>query len=417
MAKKKKKKPKMAIPEQEPYNRELLDGVINENSYKFVHQVNVNTQNGLYEQWADNTEKNIQNKMWSKQGPLMRDCVGIAKNKAVIGIGSGQSFNKNKDILHWLVNRDGVKDWPDRDFVTIAANHQYKPLLEMGIIPDFVVLVDGSDVVYDQLCKDIPNRGQHTVLLTGLHCHPKVLSEWVKQGRSIRFWLNGSQELADLFKKLVNKNPRRHMLIGGGNVLNSAFMIAMTRFASTVFMAVGNDLSFELCEDMEERQQKYYADGDYSTNAPGTGTGRNEAATWKKWAGFTLEKAKILNPNDPSGVGRYNIQLDVVGTSHTLWVYKTWLEHALMQQLDKPTTFHYFNCSEGGILGVMAKDDSDEALQKQDNWFMLDKVCRFYHTAMLEDAATHFLIAKEAMKCPDPMTAVVQSAIGGAALH
>jgi hypothetical protein len=46
---------------------------------------------------------------------------------------------------------DGVKSWFDRNFIILASNHQLKPLLNMGIIPDFVMVADASDVVMDQL--------------------------------------------------------------------------------------------------------------------------------------------------------------------------------------------------------------------------------------------------------------------------
>ena len=71
-------------------------------------------------------------------------------NKALIGVGAGQSFNKNKDILKKLTDWDGIKSWQDRNFVIMAANHQFKPLLKMGIIPVFVVVADASDVVMEQ---------------------------------------------------------------------------------------------------------------------------------------------------------------------------------------------------------------------------------------------------------------------------
>ena len=137
--------------------------------------VSKNTKTHLVETWLTNLKKNVDNGLWQIHKPLNYDCIGIGKNKCTIGIGAGPSFNKNKEILMRNLNRDGVRNWNDRAFITICANHQYKPLLKMGIIPDFVMLVDGSDVVYDQLCKDIPVSGQNTVLVTGLHCSAKDL--------------------------------------------------------------------------------------------------------------------------------------------------------------------------------------------------------------------------------------------------
>jgi len=187
--------------------------------------------------------------------------------------------------------------------------------------------------------------------------------------------------------------------------MNGAWMIGTAVFQSTVFMGIGNDLSFPIADTIDGQRKSYYADGDYSKNAKGTGTGRDEAATHRRWAGFKLERRKILTPDESlKGTDRYNIELDIVGTSKTLWVYKTWLESTIMGQTKAPARLHYFNCTEGGILGVMAKDDSDAALKDPKNWFMLDEVCinkhtgaSMYHTAMLKDAIEHFLTAKGAM--------------------
>jgi len=176
----------------------------------------------------------------------------------------------------------------------------------------------------------------------------------------------------------------------GGIVMNACFMLGLTVFGSSVFITVGNDLSFEMSDHKKVRKASYYADGDYSSNI---GTGRDEAKSEKKWAGFTLTDRQIWTENKD----RYDVKLDIVGTTHTLWVYKIWLESMLVRQTQG--SFHYFNCSEGGILGVMAKSDADEDLGKQDNWFLLDEVCKYYHTAKLEDALVHYLKCKEIFEC------------------
>uniref|UniRef100_A0A6M3XQD6 6-hydroxymethylpterin diphosphokinase MptE-like domain-containing protein n=1 Tax=viral metagenome TaxID=1070528 RepID=A0A6M3XQD6_9ZZZZ len=383
--------------------RTELHGIVNRSSFDFISAVNKVTQRILAEEWVANIKAN--KRFWRKHQPL-RSAVGLGINKAVIGIGASPSFNKNKNIMASYVLPDGLRDWPDRDFITMVANHQFKPLLEMGVIPDFVILVDGSDVVYDQLCKDIPSIGRHTILITGVHASPKVIREWTKQGRHILFYLTCEPNCQEAFRKHMKRNPDNHKIELGGNVMNGAWMIGAAVFKSTVFMGIGNDLSFPIADTIEEQRENYYADGDYSTNAKDTGTGRDEAATHRRWAGFTLTKRNVLSPKEAlKGTDRYNIELDIVGTSKTLWVYKTWLESTIMGQTNAPARLHYFNCTEGGILGVMAKDDSDKALKDPKNWYMLDQVCKnkhtgagMYHTAMLQDTIEHFLTAKETMR-------------------
>lgn len=358
---------------------------------QLLNVVSKNTKSHLTDLWLKNLKENYDNGLWKAHKPLIYDCLGIGRNKCVVGIGAGQSFNKNKDVLRDHLNRDGIKNWEERAYITICANHQYKPLLKMGIIPDFVMLVDASDVVYDQLCKDIPLMGQSTVLITGMHCSPKVLKEWTNQGRSIRFFLNAQETIREEFRVLTGEDDSRHFLELGGNVINGAWIVGIMKFGSTVFMCVGNDLAYNDCPDVEQRKKEYYADGDYSTNDKATGTGRDEASKMKKWAGFRLEKRRIVVADDKDPLRRYNIELDMMGTTHTLWVYKVWLEGTLMQQAaHNHNSFHYFNCTEGGILGVLARSKKSEDMSKPTNWYMLDEVCRFYHTAMLSDAMQYF---------------------------
>jgi len=387
---KKKKQEKLWLPPV-PYDKvPSLKGIISKNNWDFLATVNHVTLGALFKEWKKHQAENIKNGMWTKHKAIVDDCKCLCQNKAVIGIGAGKSFNLNKDVLKRYVNHDGLNSWEDRNFITIASNHQFKPLLKMGIIPDFVILIDGSDVVYDQLIEDIPKIGHHTVLLAGLHCSPKTLSAWTKAGRAIRFYLNPSLPCRSQFKKLTNIDPMPYVKEMGGNVMNACFMLGLTVFGSSVFISVGNDLSFEMSDIKKVRQDNYYADGDYSSNI---GTGRDEAKSEKKWAGFTLTDRQIWTENKD----RYDVKLDVVGTTHTLWVYKIWLESMLVRQTQG--SFHYYNCSEGGIMGIMAKSDKDEDLGDKNNWFLLDDVCKFYHTAKLKDVLIHFLKAKEVLKC------------------
>jgi hypothetical protein len=176
---------------------------------------------------------------------------------------------------------------------------------------------------------------------------------------------------------------------------------------STVFMALGNDLSFPVDPDPEVRRNNYYVDKDYSANLANK---RDEAKSTKMWMGFELERQRLITSDVNK---KYHITLNKVGTTSSLWVYKIWLEANALGSAFKNIPYHYYNCTEGGIAGVMCKDDSDEGLPNQDNWFMLDDVCPRYHTRMFEDAIVEFKRAKEAMKWG--IHAVAPSAIISAA--
>ena len=372
-----------------------FDGVISRKSWEFIGHSDKRTVSGLQKIWTANIEANVKNGLWDKHGPAKKDCFGLGKNKAVIGVGAGPSLKKNINVLKRVADIDGTKDFRERDFIIMASNHMFKPLLNMGIIPDFVVLADASDVVMSQLCKDVPDSGRNCILLATPQASPRVLKRWHKQGRTIRFYLTQSEGLPEAFYKATKEDASKYVILQGGNVINSAWSLGMMVFRSSVFMALGNDLSYPIIEDLEEKRKNYYADGDYSTNAPVTGTGRDEANSKKKWMGFSLRRQVLWTPGQKN---RYHIEIEPVQTTHTLWVYKTWLEANAHAGVSGKYPYHYFNCTEGGIAGVMCKDDSDEGIDNPDNWFMLDDVCPRYHTRMFIDAVEEFLAAKESMR-------------------
>lgn len=373
-----------------------FEHVISKKNWDFIGHSDKGTVGYLWELWAKNIRKNISNKLWKRHGALAHDCIELGMNKAVIGVGAGSSFNKNKDVLRRLVQWDGVKSWNDRNFIIVASNHQFKPMLDLDIIPDFVVVADGSDVVMEQLTKDIPGKARNVTLLASLSCSPRVLKKWAKQGRDIRFYLPHTKGLDKVFEEETNLKADPYVILQGGNVINTAWSIGLRYLRSSVFFAVGNDLSFPLKDTIKEQRDSYYADGDYSTNAKGTGTGRDEAKSEKMWMGFKLGK-RLIYTNDLKT--QYDVGIDPVGTTQTLWVYKTWLEaNVIGMQSKSDIAYHYYNCTEGGIVGVMCKDDSNEGLPKEENWFMMDEVCKRWHTRTLDDAIGEFLKAKDMMK-------------------
>jgi len=367
-------------------------GVITPDSWNYIDASNKNTNKGLADLWRVNTRRNIENNLWRKHGSLKRDCLNLGKNKSVIGVGAGPSFKKNQHVLERIAATDGRKSWEDRDFMIIASNHQFKPLLKMGILPDFVMLADASEDVLPQLTEDIPREGRNVTLISTLAASPRVLKRWSRQGREIRFYIPGSESSVDEFRKVAKQDPEPHTMLVGGNVLNCMFLLGLAVFGSSSFMALGNDLSYLLDRDVEKRRETYYADGDYQTTQ--MQDGRDEAKNAYKWMGFKLSRPLIY-----TGKGSYNVELSLVGTTHNLWVYKTWIEAWAMANMNRTDLrWHYYNCSEGGMLGVMSRAKVHKS--KNEDWYMLDEVCPRWHTMMFEDAVRQFQLAKEVMRWP-----------------
>lgn len=361
-----------------------LHGVVDEKIHNFVTGSNEETVKALMPLWIDNLKKNCK-KSWTKNDTIKsKQTWGVGINKAVVGIGSGPSLKKNIEVLK-RVYADDIKR-KDRDFIFCAPNHQFKPLLKIGIVPDFVFLVDGAHTLFHQLCEDVPETGKSSILIAPPNISHKITKAWKEQGRQTRYYMLNSYRFIEAFRKLTKIKPESISMEGCGNVFNAIWSISMKVFGSNFFIATGNDLSFPASGDKDKQRGGFYADGDYSSNAPKTGSGRDEGSSDQRWMSF-----KIVTGHD----GKLRTESGgVVGTSPSLFKYKSWIEETfLIVTKDLPQYgLQYFNCTEGGILGVMAKDLNN--MSSLDNWYMLDAVCPRWHTTTLESAANFFVRSK-----------------------
>ena len=357
-----------------------IGSVVDADTYEFLGNSTSKTKDALLDLWKGHFKKNL--KLLDKHGLINDGLAGFGRNKATIAIGAGPSLARHtqrlKDLCYWNAQFE-TKDQP---FIFICSNHQFKPYLEEGIIPHAVILVDASesDAVYNQLCKNIPKRGHNTILFCSLYANPKITHEWDKRGGHIQFYAPMDEWIAEKLPDIKDKQ-----VMQGGNVMNSAWAIGYGVLGSRIFMAVGNDLSYPMSKDVEERRRTYYADGDYSTNLASQ---RDEAARQFKWMGFSMR-------NDPF-TGKPRIDFKPRSTVQSLYGYKNWLEVNIGIQESYGKSFHYYNCSEEGILGVVAKDKAKKKLKDKDNWILLDEVFpKHYHTTTLEDATSHFITMRE----------------------
>jgi hypothetical protein len=371
-----------------------FEGVLSKKDWDFLALNNDKTLQYFVKIWKEHLKRNVKRGMLRKHKMLADDCVGLGKNKAVIAIGAGPSLKRNEKVLRQIYDADSTKPWDERDFIFIACNHMFKPLLNEGFIPDFVTLVDAGDIAMEQLTDNIPASGQNVTLLAGLQCSPKILKRWSNQGRSIRFYITSSDGQPETYLEETGDDPNRVQAVQGGNVLNMVWSLSLKFFRSSVYMVVGNDLSYPLHEDLEERRKHYYADKDYTSNIKNRRDEANNVyeGNLQGWRGIKLSRASIISPDASK---RYNIELERVLTTGTLWVYKTWIESVVLANT-KVLKFHYYNCSEGGISGVMHRDGT--SYDDADSWFLLDDATKRWKTRLLEDAADEFIKAKRAMK-------------------
>jgi hypothetical protein len=367
----------------------LMKTVMPESVLKGIVNADAKTHEMLEKQWKSNIKYNLENYL-PKHGWLNDGYSGIGRQKAIIAIGSGPSLKKNEDYLKMISLVDGTKEFPEQDFILISSNHQVRPCIEKGIIPHFVALVDASENLTSQM--KVGKRGKYTTLIAALTAHPKVIEKWPGP---VKFVCQKNELVAGYAEEILGeKIDRNRCVTEGGNILNFSFVVGVGLFNASVWMCVGNDLSFPIADDKDERRQNFYADGNYETNIKSQ---RDEATNEFMWAGFKIAKSTIWTPRTCT-----NIELERVFTAPQLFIYKIWLEANSLTMWDLGAQFHIYNCTEGGIVGTVLKEEAnvpekyDEKFDA-DNWRMMDEVAPNgrWRTRTLHDACEEFHEAKE----------------------
>jgi hypothetical protein len=366
-----------------------LKAVLPECVLKHMKDTDKKTRKHLSKLWGDNIKQNVKHH-FPKYGLLNDGFADIGRRKAVIAIGAGSSLKKNVNLLKMVSLADGIRPVEEQDFILMASNHQIKPCIEKGIIPHFAMVADGSPNLKPQM--DVGGDGKHTILIASITTHPDVIDAWPGP---VKFIIQKNEQVRTAFNKEYGKeiDPNK-CITEGGNILNLSFLLSVALFRSSVWMCVGNDLSFPYIEEIEERRKQYYADGDYSTNIASK---RDEAKNELAWAGVKYpESSLITNVN--------YINLELVLTSPQMFVYKNWLETNSVLLWENGWRFKIYNCSEGGILGVNLKEDAldpeeYEAKFDPDNWFLMDSIMKGkWRTRKLSQAIEEFHKAKEILK-------------------
>ena len=376
---------------EQPNYKEFIDScpevekVVDEQMWDYISRCDAFTRNTMDEVWKRNAKKNLK-KLYPKHKSLTHSFLGFGKDKALIGVGAGPSLNNNINHLEKLYHFNSRFSLKDQYFIIATCNHQFKPLLNRGIFPHFVFLTDGGSHIYDQLCKDIPKLGQSSILVANIYGDHKTLRDWAAQGRHICFTLPMGEDYQKIFKDITGEDPTPFAVGSGGNVLNTMFSTGIKILHSNRFIALGNDLSYPYDPNIDNRRKTFYADGDYSVNIK---KGVDEAKDRYVWLGFRMR-------DNPFQEGKKIIDLEPMSTSKQMFMYKIWVEiHAVSWANQTDERFIYYNCSESGITGMMAKDKSSpKILEDPDNWYLMDDVIpKRWRTRSFLQAVNQFLEA------------------------
>lgn len=211
------------------------------------------------------------------------------EGQAIIFVGMGPSIKRSVKHLKNLDSR----------FVIVATNSSAKYLLDRGIKPHYVVALDGKPGPWTM---DLGDKAKDIVGIFSTTVDPSALSEWPGKIIVVPYAI-GPKSMKDKITDRFGKS-----FPGGGNAINGAVLIFVEKTEATIFLFVGNDLSFG---------KRYYADRDNKHD----------------------EETKFFTKD---------INGKKVRTQFPLWEYKVWLENlASMLRGD----YWFCNCSEG-ILGV-----------------------------------------------------------------
>jgi hypothetical protein len=308
-------------------------------------------------QWRANIAGNMEGKL-TRRMLVNNDMHSIAVDKAVVAIGAGPSLNNNWNMLLALCDEESRKPWAEKDFVTVVCNHQAKRLLNLGVRPDFVVVMDTDAYTTDQL--DVGDKAKGICLVASIAVRPETAQAW--RG-GVRF-LVPDGDIADAFEERAERTFDSRMYIPtGGNCINTIWSLVLGLWKAKAWMCVGNDLGYPPTKDLDAKRFNFYADANYATHKR---QDRDEVVASLETPGF------IWTPG--------GLTYCVYETTPPLWGYKVWLElnAELMKGHSELLTY---NCSEGGILGVQREGDVCT---------LYDNANPQWRTRRLEDAIAEF---------------------------
>ena len=268
-------------------NLPKVEGVAQLPLDKFVRRKWINEEQET--RWIENYKQNR-----GKIKPAVR--TNDAANMACILVGSSPAIRNQVDILKNL----------NHNFILVSSNGAYQFLLENGIIPDYVVLIEARNHVVD----DLKGASNGTKLVVSPFADPEILRLW--KGGYENYMVGGGDRINnEILKDFEGKTD---IDIGGGNVLNASLLWAYKYLMCRNFIMVGVSLCY---------YDDYYIDG------------RSTEHVMKNF-----EQTKGFH----KAVDMYG---EVVNTTSALLMYKTWLE-----TYSKIMNIDLVNSTEDGILGV-----------------------------------------------------------------
>jgi len=246
------------------YNRSWQDVFINFRLYQPVIETvlalppeitrgmatGVHTAVNLMPMWTTNIRGNMP---YIVDKPDVKEKIGRYNGSTpAIVIGAGPSLSDNAS------GTDHLKMLAESDFggVIIATDRILSDCYAYGIYPDYVIVVDGSERIYDRFFDHdiVRENAHHTTAILANHTHPSVVKEWDEHGGEILFYTSGiSNEVLPNASSIIGLITDNTELNSGGNCGSFAINVAHYMKCNPVAL-IGMDLSYKIDTPLSETQ-------------------------------------------------------------------------------------------------------------------------------------------------------------------
>lgn len=199
--------------------------------------VNVATVHDLMPLWLDNIHMNFES---IKSGLDVSDI--IQTNRPALIIGAGPSIYTNNHLQQLKeVGFDGV---------IFAADRVLKDCLEAGVIPDYVLILDGSEKILPYIDYDIVDEYSEKIgAILCVSTHPDVVKRWKGQ----KYWYINSiaEDIAPNTAYLLHRLIKKTEMTTAGHASSLGWSVAYTIGCKEIVL-IGLDLSHHMDKPIEE---------------------------------------------------------------------------------------------------------------------------------------------------------------------
>lgn len=199
--------------------------------------VNVTTVHDLIPLWLDNIHENFDS---IKNGLDIRD---IPKtNLPAIVIGAGPSLYRNNHLQ--LLNEVGF------DGVVFAADRVLKDCIDAGVIPDYVLILDGSKKILPFVDHDIVDTYSDKIAaILCVSTHPSVAKRW----KGKKYWFTNSiaEDIAPNAAYILQRLLKKTEITTAGHASSLGWSVAYTIGCREIVL-IGVDLSHHMDKPIEE---------------------------------------------------------------------------------------------------------------------------------------------------------------------